>query len=268
MTRTAAPLPRTRSWSALRCRLAWRTEDVDHFLVHRVRPLLDGMRMSGLIADWYYQRSEDALHLGIRGADWCTVKALRADLARLIAQSRRPGRAAYADIGETAHTVDPARFGPAPTPAEDVFCRGSELVLTNLAVPGARITTATELIMATAHALRLDRRATAAWLGGSASPGVQPLDVRWTRLARTRDHALIRWTNAVRRARRAAEGDSDAPPSAEWLAIWREHLHHLLNRLGLTPTETRAVCTRTASALAVRDPFATDPLYLDLATAV
>ncbi|GAA4443004.1 hypothetical protein GCM10023148_50130 [Actinokineospora soli] len=129
MTRTAAPLPRTRSWSALRCRLAWRTEDVDHFLVHRVRPLLDGLRMAGLIADWYYQRSDDGLLLGVRGADWCTVKALRADLARLIAQSRRPGRAAYADIGETRHAVDPDGFAPAPDPAEDVFCRGAELDL-------------------------------------------------------------------------------------------------------------------------------------------
>lgn len=268
MTRTAAPLPRTRSWSAVQCRLGWRAEDIDHFLVHRARPLLDKLRRSGQLADWYFQRTDGGVLFGVRGADWCTVKALRSDLARLIAQARRPGDAASADIGETAHAPDPARFGGAVAAAEDVFCRAAELALTTLAVPGARLTAATELIMATAHALRMDRAATAAWLGGSAGEGAQPLDVRWSRLARTRDHAIVRWTNAVRRARRAAEGHAEAPPSGQWPAVWREQLHLLLNQLGVTQAEVAALCLCTASSLSVRDPRAADPAYPDLATAV
>jgi hypothetical protein len=149
-----------------------------------------------------------------------------------------------------------------------VFCRGTELAISALAAPGARLTAATELVMATAHALRLDRRATAAWLGGTTGGGAQPLDVRWSRLARTRDHTLVRWTNAVRRARRAAEGQAEAPPAAEWLPVWRAQLDLLLNRLGLSPVEARALCARTASSLSAADPFAADPAHLNLAEAV
>ncbi|UVS81740.1 lantibiotic dehydratase C-terminal domain-containing protein [Actinokineospora sp. UTMC 2448] len=251
MTRTAAPLPRTRSWSAVQCR----ADDLDRFIVDHARPLLDGRRMAGHLADWYYQRADDVLVVGLRGADWCTVQSLRADLARVAA-----------DVAEAEHGVDQDRLGPA-APAEDVFCRGTELAVTTLAAGDAKLTAATELIMATAHALRMDRPATAAWLGGGPPAGAA-LDVRWDRLARTRDHAIVRWTNAVRRARRAAEGQAEAAPTGDWLGVWREQLARLLNRLGLTPAEIRALCARTAGALAVRDPFAADPLYLDLATAV
>ncbi|MFC5291003.1 lantibiotic dehydratase C-terminal domain-containing protein [Actinokineospora guangxiensis] len=259
---TDAPRPRT--WSAVRCELAWRTEDIDRFIVHRAAPHFDGLRREGHLADWYFERTGTGLVFGLRGADWCTVKALRPDLARLVVQTRRTGAAALADIGETGHTADPERFGPSEA-AGDLFCRGTELAVSALTAPGARFTTATELIMATAHALRLDRRATAAWLGGAPSAGAQPLDVRWTRLARTRDHTLVRWTNAVRRARRATEGQAETPPTAEQLSVWREHLHLLLNRLGLTPAETRALCARTASSLSAADPFAADPAHITLA---
>lgn len=254
MARTAAPLPSTRSWSAVHCR----AEDLDRFVVHRVRPLFDGQRMAGHLADWYFQRAGDSLVLGMRGADWCTVQSLRTDLARMAA-----------DVREADHVVDPDRFGGhrGVGPAEDVLCRGTELALTTLADAENAPTAATELVLATAHALRLDRPAAAAWLGGG-TPGGQGLDVRWNRLARTRDHALVRWTNAVRRARRATEGQAEAPVSGEWLPVWREHLDLLLNRIGLTPAQTAALCARTAAALSVRDPFATDPMYLDLATAV
>ncbi|MGW5052897.1 lantibiotic dehydratase C-terminal domain-containing protein [Actinokineospora sp. NPDC004072] len=250
MTRTAAPL-RPRSWSAVQCR----ADDLDQFIVDRVRPLLDGRRMAGQLADWYFQRAaDDVLVIGLRGADWCSAQALRADLAKVAG-----------GVAEAEHAVD-AGFGPA-APAEDVFCRGTELAVATLAAGADKQTAATELVVATAHALRLDRAATAGWLGGGA-PGGRPLDVRWTRLARTRDHDLIRWTNAVRRARRAAEGQAEAPVAGQWREVWREHLVRLLNRVGITPAQTRALFASTAAALAIQDPFASDPLHLDLAAAV
>lgn len=296
MTRTAEPATRTRSWTAVHCHLSWRTEDVDGFLVHDVKPLLDGLRMAGRVADWYFLRAEDGgLTLRVRGADWCTVKAMRADLGRLIARAPHPvlterGRFAHGAVRETDHASEADRFGGhhALAHAEDVFCRATDLALSVLADAGtaeAKLAAATELVMATALALGMDRHAAASWLRARAAdlppttdlPGarahraavrtVEPLDLdlSWDRLARTRDHALVRWTNTVRRARRALEGRSDTPPLGAWRAVWGAHLHLLLNRLGLTPEQERALCVLTAASVLARR--GTGPVFAERAPA-
>lgn len=296
MTRTAEPVTRTRSWTGLSCPLAWRAGDVDAFLVARVRPLLEGLRTSGQVADWYFERDGGRLRLRLRGADWCTVRALRTDLAKAAARFRRPltgpDQAVHGDVREDEHQPDADLFGgpSALPPAEDAFCRSTELALTTLEGAGdaaAKLTAAAEVVMATAMALGLDRRAAASWLRRHASAwrtaeGVRPpalpvhreadrmfaaraldLDGRWDRVARTRDHALVRWTNAVRRARRAVEGAAGAaaPVADGWQAVWGAQVQLLLNRLGLTPEEERRLCLLVAaSALSPRGP---EPFFAD-----
>ncbi|MGQ0839630.1 thiopeptide-type bacteriocin biosynthesis protein [Actinokineospora sp.] len=305
MTRTAEPrLTRTRSWTGLHCHLAWRTEHVDEFLARTVGPLLDGLRVSGLIADWYFLRYRDRgphLRVRVRGADWCTVRALRADLARLVAKADHPvlpgdpGDHPHGAVREVAYEPETERYGgPAALPhAEDSFCRSSELALTVLAAadsPSAKLTAAAELVMATALALGLDRRAAGSWLrlhgaawrhapettlmpalashriaDGLFTPRALAFDARWDRVARTRGHVLTRWTNSVRRTRRAVEGDASSPAAGYWLGVWGSHLHLLLNRIGLSPDEERTLCWLVAaSALAPRGP---EPFFADGVTA-
>ena len=179
--------------------------------------------------------------------------------------------------------------GPRALPlAEGVFTASTRTaieVLRQLPRGTDRLTTAADLVHTTAHALGLDRLGAAQWLRRHAAgwrwttevallPGElvhtkvntvyarqhQALVERARALRvglerRTAAPWLSDWAEQVRAAdrslREAVAGPdpdgADAEPRRLW--VWGSQLHMLLNRLGVTPDEERAVCRLAARTL-------------------
>jgi thiopeptide-type bacteriocin biosynthesis protein len=313
----------TGSWTSLHCFVSWRTEHIDEFLTDVLAPLLDGLRAEGRITDWFfirYWQGGPHMRVRFRSADARTAAFVGARLAELVAAMPYPaieiesdryyaalgGQAAastawhpHGEVVGIPYEPETERYGgvPALPVAEEVFCRSSEIAVAVVAatpVGRARLTAATELVMATATALGLDRQGAARWLRAHAAswrwaretamlPAVEAqaraarvfeaqgpaLGRRWESVARRvagePDSAVAAWAASVADARRRLEGDDAAPAAARWLWVWASQLHMLFNRLGVTPEEERSLCWVIASAAISPDGIA--PFFADGADA-
>lgn len=179
--------------------------------------------------------------------------------------------------------------GPLALPvAERTFAVSSRVAIDALRRrPGgaARLTVAADLAHTTARALGLDGLAAAQWLRRHAAGWRWTTEVALlpaemvhakvnsvyagqheslVRRARTLEEALERgtadpclsdWAEYVRSADRqlretgAVTGAVAGPADASTLRIWGSQLHMLLNRLGVTPDEERAVCRLVSRTL-------------------
>ncbi|GLZ38478.1 thiopeptide-type bacteriocin biosynthesis protein [Actinokineospora sp. NBRC 105648] len=227
MTRTVEPPALTRSWTGLHVHLAWSGEHADTFLVGSIAPLMNSLRATGRLADWYFQRDRTHLRLRLRGADWYTVRALRADLTRLATAADFPlvGEHDHGVVRQVAYEPRTEVFGgPGAMPvAEDVFCRSTDLALQVLALAPTKFDAARTVVAATVIALGH---------GGDTAA----------------DPALTRWVNAVQRSRRKLGDDPSEPVAGRWLGVWSAHLNLLLNRLGLDPQEVRDLVAKSPLA--------------------
>jgi thiopeptide-type bacteriocin biosynthesis protein len=312
-----------RVWLSLHCFAYWPAKDLDQFLCRTVAPLLDRLRGDGRIGDWFYIRYWEGgphLRLRLRGTDAATGEWLREELGRLLAEApyvpaRLDGSTYYqalgghaarsaagwhehGDVREIDYVAETGRYGgTAALPiAEDLFCRCTDVAVRIVAAtpdPRARLAAATELTIATAMALGLDRLAAARWLrmhAGSwrwnSEVAMLPtalmqertsrvlatqagtLNQRWARTAAAIDadpqgqrSPVTGWAAAVREAgERLAGLEPDATPG-RWLGVWGSQLHMLFNRLGITPDEERSVCwlvAGTALAPGGLEPYFTD----------
>jgi thiopeptide-type bacteriocin biosynthesis protein len=300
-----------RSWSGLHCYLHWTSRDVDAFLVHTIAPALRRLRDGGRIADWFFVRyAEGGPHLRLRVGDAGpdVGASLAAALVRLAAGAPH---ARLTDAGVTAaggeayehghgtvvaveYRPETARYGGAGAiaEAEEVFCRSTDVALRILATApstGARLAVATDLIIATALALGLDRLGTGRWLRAYAAGWGRQADVvllptavgerrgiavlaeqtpalqrRWARVealvsevlasARASDpDPVAGWAATVRQARGRLE---PGPATVSWPAVWASQLHMLLNRIGVAPDEERTLCRLVAAAAVLPDGIA------------
>jgi len=176
-------------WTSLHCFLHWSARDFDEFLTGSVRPVLDGARADGALADWFYIRYwEGGPHLRLRARDVRDPHRMRCLLARRVAASARPvldltresfpptarrqsAWFSHGAVEEIEYRPETRRYGgPDALPVmERVFCRSTEIALDALAAaPQSRLTAALGLVYATALGLGLDDLATARWLRGAA----------------------------------------------------------------------------------------------------
>ncbi|MEV4411026.1 thiopeptide-type bacteriocin biosynthesis protein [Catellatospora sp. NPDC049609] len=312
-----------RVWLSLHCFAYWPAGDLDRFLCRTVAPLLDRLRDEGRVADWFYIRYWEGgphLRLRLRGTDPATAAWLRDELGRLLAEAPFTaadidgeayyrglgGNAArsqadwhrHGDVREIAYVAETARYGgpDALATAEEVFCRSSEVAVRVVAAtpdPRTRLAAATELTIATATALGLDRLGAARWLRAHAAgwrwngevamlptalmqertarvlaAQAATLNGRWTRTVEAvaadpegRRSPVTGWAAAVRDAHARLRELEPAAGAGRWLAVWASQLHMMFNRLGITPDEERSVCwlvAGTALAPAGPQPFFAD----------
>ncbi|MFH7599111.1 thiopeptide-type bacteriocin biosynthesis protein [Streptomyces racemochromogenes] len=199
-----------------------------------------------------------------------------------------PWSSRHGEVRAVPYVPETERYGgPRALPlAEEVFVESSQVVLgvlRDLSAGGgasARLAHASDLVHATVHALGLDRLTAARWLRRHAAgwrwvrevpllPGASVhtrvnsvyaaqrsgLERRARGLRErladgTAAPWLLRWERRVRATDgllRAGEGADAAPDATAW--IWGSQLHMLLNRLGVTPDEERAVCRLVARTL-------------------
>ncbi|WP_051367197.1 thiopeptide-type bacteriocin biosynthesis protein [Hamadaea tsunoensis] len=296
------PVTARGQWLALHCFAYWRSPDLDDFLARTVAPLLDRLRAEDRIADWFYIRYWEGgphLRIRVRDADPATGAWLREELARQMAEAGYPvgqlsadtyyqrlggpaavsgaGWHAHGEVAEIAYKPEIHRYGGerALPVAEEVFCRSTDIAVRVVAATTSektRLAAITELTIATALALGLDRLATARWLrehaGGwrwNSEVAMVPPSVMQERSAKVlalqsgtlqqrwaRTEALIeadpeglrspvaRWAAVIRQARERLE--AEPAPDGLWHAVWSSQLHMLFNRLGITPDEERSVC--------------------------
>jgi thiopeptide-type bacteriocin biosynthesis protein len=295
-----------RSWSGLHCHLHWTPPDVDAFLVDTIAPALDRLRAEGRIGDWFFIRyAEGGPHLRLRVGDAAPGVAaeLATELARLVAQAPPPpaapppadestvggDRHRHGTVVEVGYRPETGRYGGADAivEAEEVFCRSTDVALRILATPRsprARLAVATDLIIATALALDLDRLETGRWLRAYAAGWGRQADVvllpavigevrtnavlagqtpalqqRWAKVEELVSVAggpgrpadpVAGWAATVRRARARLEPAVPENAAGNWPAVWASQLHMLLNRIGVAPDEERSLC-RLVAATAV-----------------
>lgn len=304
---TATTLDRhsdARVWLSLHCFAYWPASNLDDFLCRTVAPLLDRLRREHRIEDWFYIRYWEGgphLRLRLRGADAATADWLREELGRLLAEApfvpaaldgstyyqalggpaarSKAGFHEHGEVCEIDYVAETARYGGAAALpiAEDVFCRCSEVatrIVAATADPRARLAAATELTIATAMALGLDRLGAARWLRIHAgawrfntevamlptalmqertskvlATQAATLNQRWARTAAalTADPAgqrspVTAWAAVIREANQRLSELEPAATPGRWLGVWASQLHMLFNRLGITPDEERSVC--------------------------
>ncbi|WP_424217137.1 thiopeptide-type bacteriocin biosynthesis protein (plasmid) [Streptomyces sp. BI20] len=238
---------------------------------------------------FFIRYGEDGPHLRIRvhGPAGGAAARLPAELtaaARALPAVPGPWPSAHGESRLVPYEPETDRYGgPRALPiAEDVFVASTRAALGALGElrgrgAAARLTLAADLAQATAWALDLDEPAAARWLRGHAAgwrwvtevpllPGAsvharvnavyaaqrtalrgRAADLR-RRLTEGRAAPwLTEWTERVREADarlRAADG-----PGSTHGWVWASQLHMLLNRLGATPDEERAVCRLAARTL-------------------
>lgn len=286
------------TWTSLHVRLSWTTEHVDAFIADTLAPALAEHRAAGRIADWFFLRYwSTGPHLRIRLRDATTD--LTAQLRHLVSDAGFPEQSLdperfyaslgtsgddwlpHGDVREVPYEPEVHRYGgPQALPvAEQVFCRSTDVavaVLRAARTPGAKISAAVELVMATTIALKMDRLAAASWLRTLASgwrqghePSTPPtlhshvaarklheqraadLSARWDRLESHSTGAVAFWMDQVR---------PDLPTY-----VWASQLHMLLNRLGIGPDEERTVCWLVAQTAG--SPNGVTPFHQDGASA-
>ncbi len=170
------------TWSGLHCFLHWPSEHVDSFLTEVVAPLMNGLRDTGRIADWFFIRySEDGPHLRIRarGADPATLEHWRGQLVASVRAATYPvleladpttsAWRPHGEVRQVDYEPETERYGGpgALTVAEEVFGHSSRIatsIIARTARQGQRLVAGTDLILATAIALDLDMLGTAQWL--------------------------------------------------------------------------------------------------------
>ncbi|MEW1637961.1 thiopeptide-type bacteriocin biosynthesis protein [Streptomyces sp. NPDC093801] len=208
--------------------------------------------------------------------------------ARKVPSVPGPWPSRHGEVRAVPYVPETGRYGgPRALPvAEEVFADSSRAVLgalRELAAGGgasARLALAADLVHTTVHALGMDRLTAARWLRGHAAgwrwvtevpllPGasvharVNSVYAAQRSGLERRAHALrerlaqgtaapwlAAWEQRVREADgllRAGQGREAAPDATAW--IWGSQLHMLLNRLGVTPDEERAVCRLAARTL-------------------
>lgn len=284
----------TDAWHSFHVFLHAEIEDVDAFLVGDAAPLLDGLVAAGEADRWFFIRySEDGPHVRIRvrGPSASAAARLPGELARAagkVPSLDGPWPSRHGEVRAVPYVPETDRYGgPRALPvAEEVFADSSQAVLRvlrELAGGGgasARLTSAADLVHATAHGLGMDRLTAARWLRRHAAlwrwvaevpllpgesvhhrvntvyaaqrPGLlRRAENLWEGLAEgTAAPWLGRWARCVREADgllRAGEGPEAGPDATAW--IWGSQLHMLLNRLGVSPDEERAVCRLAARTL-------------------
>ncbi len=217
--RSAAPVTGPAGWSALHVHLAWSAGDVDAFLLDVVRPLLDGLRGTGAVEDWFFIRyAEDGPHLRIRvrGGTPATVTELAGLLRDAVAagppEAAPAGGRAHGEVRAVAYEPETERYGGerALVVAEEVFCRSTDLALDVLARHPGRatlISTVLDLCAATAGALDMDDQEAVRWLRGTA------LIWRWHQV-----DGLLPVTTVQRAAQRSATARS-AAVARRWSAV-------------------------------------------------
>lgn len=171
-----------RRWTSLHCFLHWSRPNVDDFLTTAVRPIFDGARADGLLADWFFIRYwEGGPHLRLRARGLTDPDRVRARLAAAAADVARPAvdlppagsvPFAHGTVEEIEYRPETDRYGgiAALPVAERMFCRSTEVALDVLqsAPAAARMNVAVGLVYATALGLGLDDLATARWLRAAA----------------------------------------------------------------------------------------------------
>ena len=289
-----------RSWAALHCFVDWTPADVDAFVVDTLAPTLDRLRHDGRIADRFFVRYADGgPHLRVRVADAApgVVPWLAAELMRAAAAPSRP------DVVKAEYVPEVDRYGgpAAIAEAEGVFCRSTDVavrVLSAARTVRARLAVGTDLVVATALALGLDRLGTARWLRAHAAgwrwqdeatllppafgetrtvavlAGQTPaLQRRWDAVAQrmsgsaAQDDPVRQWADIVAASRRRLEPEAAGGARADrrWLAVWASHLHMLLNRIGVAPDEERSLCRLVAGTAVL--PGGIVPFFSDGVTA-
>ncbi|MGW4111074.1 thiopeptide-type bacteriocin biosynthesis protein [Actinosynnema sp. NPDC004786] len=282
------------TWTSLHVRLSWEVGHVDAFIADVLAPELTAHRAAGRLADWFYVRYwRTGPHLRVR------LRDARVDLAdrlrELVAAAGHPvldadpaafpaedDRLPHGDVREVPYEPEVERYGgPQALPlAEEVFCRSTDVavaVLRSARTPGAKITAAVELVMATTSALRLDRVGAASWLRSLATGWRQAREPVGT--PSLGSHVAARTLHAARATRLAARWDRLEEHATGVVAYWAEQvrgadlpryawasqLHMLCNRLGLDPEAERTVCRLVA--MTAEDPDGPVPFHEDGATA-
>ncbi|MEY9842195.1 thiopeptide-type bacteriocin biosynthesis protein [Streptacidiphilus sp. EB103A] len=218
---------RGRTWSSLHCFLYWRPEHTDTFLTATLTPLMEALRTSGRIEEWFFIRyAENGPHLRIRalGADPATTEELHEHLTEAVRAAPYPigdqveqayrrtagdpeALRGHGEVRETAYEPETERYGGAAAlpVAEEVFCQSSRIAAAAVACTpqhGQRLAAATDFVLATALALDLDpldtvrwlRRGVIAWRGYSESTSLAPTTVQGSALdaAATQSAAVVR----------------------------------------------------------------------------
>ncbi|MFC1419007.1 thiopeptide-type bacteriocin biosynthesis protein [Streptacidiphilus cavernicola] len=280
---------RSADWHGFHLFLHIGTEETDNFLADDLAPLLDGLVAAGSARAWFFIRyGEDGPHLRIRlrGLSADAAADLPSALARLA--GARPGTegpwpSRHAEVRAVPYVPETERYGGAAALpiAEEVFVASSRAALLALRQKpsgASRVTLAVDVAIATATALGLDRLGAAQWLRRHASGW------RWTtevpllpgelihakvNSVFARQHAvlvervrtlqegleqrsaarwLVDWVDRVRAADREVRATVNGD-EARALWVWGSQLHMMLNRLGVTPDEERAVCRLAARTL-------------------
>lgn len=177
------------SWSSLHCFVYWSSEDTDTFLTTTLAPLMETLRTSGRIEEWFFIRyAENGHHLRIRarGAAPTTRAALHRQLTEAVrdaphqvdkkleltyrqAAGEPDAFHGHGEVCEAIYEAETERYGgpAALAVAEDVFCRSSRIAAAAVAHtpgPAHRLTAATDFVLATAVALDLGPLDTVRWL--------------------------------------------------------------------------------------------------------
>ncbi|MGW0366835.1 thiopeptide-type bacteriocin biosynthesis protein [Streptomyces sp. NPDC002990] len=197
-----------------------------------------------------------------------------------------PWPSRHGEVRATAYVPETQRYGGGPQTqaiAEEVFATSTQVALEALrqvhgGTAAARLTSAADLAHATGYALGMDRLTAARWLRRHAAgwrwvtevallPGAsvhtrvnsvyaaqrtsltgRAAHLREQLAAGTAAPWLHRWADGVREADALLRGREDLPEAAA-AQVWASQLHMLLNRLGVTPDEERAVCRLAARTL-------------------
>jgi thiopeptide-type bacteriocin biosynthesis protein len=229
------------------------------------------------------------LRVRVRGLRAAAAAELPSELARLAGarpavDGTWPSR--HAEVRVVPYVPETERYGgPLALPvAEEVFIISSLAAVQAvraLSRPGgpARLTIAADLAHTTAAALGLEPLAAAQWLRRHAAGWRWTTEVRLlpgevvharvnsvyasqhealARRARTLRESLEEgtaapwlstWAAQVRAAARTLRADGDVRLDGRLARVWGSQLHMLLNRLGVTPDEERAVCRLAARTL-------------------
>ncbi|MFJ3925359.1 thiopeptide-type bacteriocin biosynthesis protein [Streptomyces sp. NPDC090022] len=298
--RTAAPGHQQTGWASLYVHLHCDTATTDAFLTEDLAPLLDGLVARGEAAAWFFIRyGEGGPHLRVRVRDPHprALRELPDALSRAAAArpaTSGPWPSAHAEVREVPYVPETERYGgpPALPVAEDVFVASTRAAVAALRALAAgpradRLTLAADAVHTTVHALGLDplragrllRAHAAGWRWITEVPLLPGRTVH----ARVNTVFAAQHTALRRRADALREGldRGTAPPwQRDWAAavtaadhrltalhdtplpwVWASQLHMLLNRLGVTPDEERAVC-RLAARTAL-EPDGPGPFFTD-----
>ncbi|MGW2520673.1 thiopeptide-type bacteriocin biosynthesis protein [Streptomyces sp. NPDC001617] len=192
--------PRIATWSSLYCYLYWRPVHTDTFITATLTPLMEALRNSGRIEEWFFIRyAENGPHLRIRalGADPATTKELHEQLTEAVRTAPYPvddrveqaywratgdpkALRGHGEVCEAVYEPETERYGGAAAlqVAEEVFCQSSRIAaaaVERTTGPAQRLAAATDFILATALALDLDLLDTVRWLRRSV--------INWRRYA-------------------------------------------------------------------------------------